>query len=71
MKQVIWYALDQFAKDHLLQERLERPAGIGRLSRRELIQRIGLAASISVSCFCHCAYRICRSQLYAELHATN
>jgi Coenzyme PQQ synthesis protein D (PqqD) len=45
-EQVIWYALDQFAKDHLLQERLERPAGIGRLSRRELIQRIGLAASI-------------------------
>jgi len=43
---VIWYALDQFAKDHLLQERLERPAGVGRLSRRELIQRIGLAASI-------------------------
>ena len=43
---VIWYALDQFAKDHLLQEGLKRPAGIGRLSRRELIQRIGLAASI-------------------------
>ena len=43
---VIWYALDQFAKDHLLQEGLKRPAGIGRLSRRDLIQRIGLAASI-------------------------
>ena len=45
-EQVIWYALDQFAKDHLLQERVERPAGTSRLSRRELIQRIGLAASI-------------------------
>jgi hypothetical protein len=45
-EQVIWYALDQFAKDHLLEERVKRPADIGRLSRRQLIQRIGLAASI-------------------------
>jgi hypothetical protein len=45
-EQVIWYALDQFAKDHLLEERVKRPADIGRCSRRELIQRIGLAASI-------------------------
>jgi hypothetical protein len=45
-EQVIWYALDQFAKDHLLEERVKRPAGIDRLSRRQLIQRIGLAASI-------------------------
>jgi hypothetical protein len=45
-EQVIWYALDQFAKDHLLEERVKRPADIGRVSRRELIQRIGLAASI-------------------------
>ncbi len=45
-EQVIWYALDQFAKDHLLEERVKRPAGIDRLSRRQLIQRIGLAVSI-------------------------
>jgi len=45
-EQVIWYALDQFNKDHLLEERAQRPADIDRMSRRELIQRIGLAASI-------------------------
>ena len=45
-EQVIWYALDQFAKDHLLEERVKRPPDMGRVSRRELIQRIGLAASI-------------------------
>lgn len=45
-EQVIWYALDQFAKDHLLEERVKRPVEVGRVSRRELIQRIGLAASI-------------------------
>jgi hypothetical protein len=45
-EQVIWYALDQFARDHLLEERVKRPVEVGRVSRRELIQRIGLAASI-------------------------
>lgn len=43
---VIWYALDQFAKDHLIEERVKRPVEVGRVSRRELIQKIGLAASI-------------------------
>jgi hypothetical protein len=45
-EQVVWFALDQFAKDHLLQERMKRPAGVSKLSRRELIQRLGVAASI-------------------------
>ena len=45
-EQVIWYALDQFAKDHLLDERVRRPVEFGRVSRRQLIQKIGLAASI-------------------------
>lgn len=45
-EQVIWYALDQFAKDHLLEERVKRPVEVGRVSRRELIQIVGLAASI-------------------------
>jgi len=44
--QVIWYALDQFARDHLIEERVKRPPDMSRVSRRELIQRIGLAASI-------------------------
>jgi hypothetical protein len=45
-ERVIWYALDQFTTDHLLEERVKRPPEIGRLSRRQLIKRIGFAASI-------------------------
>jgi hypothetical protein len=44
--EVVWHALDQFSRDHLLEEKVKRPPDVRRLSRRELIQRIGLAASI-------------------------
>ena len=44
--EVIWHALDQFSRDHLLDEKATRSPGVRRLSRRELIQRIGLAASV-------------------------
>lgn len=45
-EQVIWFALDQFTRDHLLEKRVNRPADVHRLSRRALIQRVGLAVSI-------------------------
>lgn len=35
---VVWLALDQLGKFHLLQERIERPAGMARISRRELVR---------------------------------
>lgn len=41
---VVWCALNQLEKDHLLEERLAWPAGMEPLSRRELVRRIGIAA---------------------------
>jgi len=45
-EQVVRYALRKFTQLSLLEEPLKAPAGERRLSRRELIQAIGLAASI-------------------------
>jgi uncharacterized membrane protein len=45
---MIWLALDQLEKFHLLQGRLERPAVMNRLSRRTLMRSMGLAAVVAV-----------------------
>jgi hypothetical protein len=45
-EQVVWYALGKFTKSFLLDEPLKRSLGARGLSRRELIQTIGLAASV-------------------------
>ncbi len=42
-EQVVWFALDQLGKAHLLQRRIQHPER-ARLSRRQLIQRVGWAA---------------------------
>ncbi len=39
----VWLALDRLAEAELLQVRVSRPARAGRLSRRALIRRIGVA----------------------------
>ncbi len=39
----VWLALDRLAEAELLQARVSRPARAGRLSRRALIRRIGVA----------------------------
>lgn len=44
-EQVVWYALRKFTRNSLLEEPLKSSPGRG-LSRRELIQAIGLAASV-------------------------
>lgn len=41
---VVWCALNQLEKDHLLEERIEWPLGIERIPRRALVRRIGIAA---------------------------
>jgi hypothetical protein len=41
---VVWCALNQLEKDHLLEEKIEWPADVERISRRTLIRRIGMAA---------------------------
>lgn len=51
---LVWYALEQLAKDDLLTERhVPRPAAVAvtagaRLSRRELVRRLGLAAVVAL-----------------------
>jgi hypothetical protein len=46
-EELVWFALDQLEKSLLLQERLTRPPG-GRLSRRELVRRLGLTAGVTL-----------------------
>lgn len=43
-EQIVWMALHEFSKAHLLTERIAARARKANISRRELIQRIGIAA---------------------------
>jgi hypothetical protein len=40
---VVWCALNQLEKDHLLEEKIEWPVDVERISRRTLIRRVGMA----------------------------
>ena len=44
--EVVWLALDQLGKARLLTERVARPGEEPRLSRRQLMRRVGLAVSL-------------------------
>lgn len=46
--EVVWLALDQLGRDHLLRERVARPAELRGISRRELMRRLGLVAAVSL-----------------------
>jgi hypothetical protein len=45
---VVWCALNQLEKDHLLEEKVEWPVGVERISRRELVRRLGIGAAIAI-----------------------
>ncbi|MDT5062871.1 MAG: hypothetical protein QOH63_3330 [Acidobacteriota bacterium] len=45
---LVWYALAQLGKDHLLTESIAPTIAGAQLSRRELVKRLGLAAVIAV-----------------------
>lgn len=45
-EEVIWFALDQLGKYHLLQKPIVRPSEMPKFSRRELVKKLGLAASV-------------------------
>jgi hypothetical protein len=47
-EQMVWLALEQLSRDHLLEERLSWPASVPRLTRREALRRLGLGAAIAV-----------------------
>src|SRR5205085_7853769 len=40
---VVWCALNQLEKDHLLEEKIAWPADVERISRRTLVRRLGMA----------------------------
>lgn len=49
-EKVVWYAIDQFSKDHLLEEKTELPAAFiaAGMNRRQMVRTLGLAAMIAV-----------------------
>jgi Coenzyme PQQ synthesis protein D (PqqD) len=47
-EEVIWFALDQLGKFHLLRERATRPSDVRRVSRREVLRKAGLAAAVGL-----------------------
>lgn len=47
-EELIWLALDQLDKSHLLRGRVARPSDGNRVSRREVLRKAGLAAAVGV-----------------------
>jgi hypothetical protein len=48
-EKLVWYAVDQFAKDNLLEKDIEPPAFIiSGMNRRQLVRTLGLAAVVAV-----------------------
>jgi hypothetical protein len=49
-EKVVWYALEQFNKDGLLEEKIEPPAvfKIAGMSRRQMVRTLGLAAMVAI-----------------------
>jgi len=47
-EKVVWYALGQLSKDHLLEETLTPPALLSGMSRRDMVRVLGLAAVVAV-----------------------
>jgi hypothetical protein len=47
-EKVVWYALDQLSKDHLLEESMVPPAVLAGMTRREMVRALGVAAVIAV-----------------------
>jgi len=49
-EKVVWYALEQFNKDRLLEEKIESPAAlkIAGMSRRQMVRTLGLAAMVAI-----------------------
>lgn len=46
---IVWYAIDQFSRDNLLQEKTLIPAGlITNMNRRQMVRTLGLAAVIAL-----------------------
>lgn len=47
-EKVVWYALGQLGKDHLLEENIVPPTLLGGMTRRQMVQVLGVAAVIAI-----------------------
>ena len=47
-EKIVWYALDQLGKDHLLEESAAPPAMLAGMTRREMVRVLGVAAVVAV-----------------------
>lgn len=47
-EKLVWFALDQLSKDHLLEESIVPPAMMAGMSRRQMVRTLGLAAVVAV-----------------------
>ena len=47
-ERVVWYALEQLSKDHLLEEDCVPPALLSGLTRRQMVRALGIGAVIAV-----------------------
>ena len=47
-EKIVWYALDQLSKDHLLEGNLVPPTLFGGMTRRQMVQVLGLAAVVAI-----------------------
>ena len=48
-EKLVWYAVDQFSKDNLLEKEIEPPAFISAgMNRRQMVRTLGLAAVVAV-----------------------
>jgi hypothetical protein len=48
-EKLVWYAVDQFSKDNLLEQEIEPPAFIiAGMNRRQMVRTLGLAAVVAV-----------------------
>jgi hypothetical protein len=47
-EKMVWYALDQLSKDHLLEENPVPAAMLGGLTRRQMVRTLGIGAVVAV-----------------------
>jgi hypothetical protein len=47
-EKMVWFALDQLSKDHLLEEKVSMPALMSGMTRRQMVRTLGIAAVVAV-----------------------
>jgi hypothetical protein len=47
-EKLVWFALDQLSKDHLLEQRVCMPALMSGMTRRQMVRILGIAAVVAV-----------------------